>query len=104
MVLRLYTMESHDLVHLLNLSSPPCIHREIHSAMRSQNPAMLKKWVQFIAVLSSCTSKLTHIQPDRLPTLYTGIKDLPAEELSRLMQLKKGDWYVTSDFLSLIHI
>eukprot|EP00656_Telonema_subtile_P056649 TRINITY_DN9107_c0_g1_i1.p1 TRINITY_DN9107_c0_g1~~TRINITY_DN9107_c0_g1_i1.p1 ORF type:complete len:324 (-),score=36.96 TRINITY_DN9107_c0_g1_i1:94-1065(-) len=32
-------------------------------------------------------------------SLYTGIKDLPAEELSRLMQLKKGDWYVTGDFL-----
>ena len=100
MVLRLYSMETHDLAHLLNLANPPCIHREIHSAMRTQNPEKLKKWVQFIAVLSSCTNKLTHIQPDRLPVLYTGIKDLPAEELNRLAQLQKGSWYVTTDFLS----
>ncbi len=102
MVLRLYTCEAHDIARLFGLVTSICIYRELGSAIRTMNNAVLSKWTNFLGVLSTCCSKLTHIAPEMIPVLYRGIKDLPADSLQHLLSLKKDDWYLFPNFTTYV--
>jgi len=97
LALRLWTCESHDICRLLNLTSAPCIYRDVHSAIRSNNQAELKKWANFIGVLSSTCGALS-ADLNNVPTLYHAVKDLPTAAYDHLKALPKGSIYCFPNF------
>lgn len=97
-VLRLFTMESLDLMRVFGLLSAPCIYREIQSAIRSTNVELLTRWQSFIATLMTTTSKTTNVDPQLIPVLYRAIKDLPPDQLQIIAKLKKDSWYMFPGF------
>lgn len=101
LAIRLFTMESMDLVKVFGTLSSLCIHREISSAIRSLNVDALAKWSNFISVLMTTTSKLTNVDPQCIPTLYRGVKELPPDQLQLLLALKKDQRYFFPAFTTL---
>lgn len=101
LALRLYTMEANDIVRVFGLLSATCIHREISSAIRSVNAEGLAKWASFISVLMTTTGKLTNVDPEVIPTLYRGVKELPPDQLQATLSLKKDQPYFFPGFTTL---
>jgi hypothetical protein len=101
LALRLFTCETHDLARIFvacGANAPPCIYREVNSALRCGDAELVQKWTHTIAALSTCTSKLTHIASDLVPVLYRGVKELPADAITHLLSLKKDALYVFPAF------
>lgn len=104
LALRLYTMESNDILRVFGQLSAPCIHREISSAIRSLNTDGLTKWASFISVLMTTTSKLTNVDPEAIPVLYRGVKELPPDQLQHILSLKKDQPYFFPGYTTLTPI
>ena len=105
MVMRLYTMEAHDLGHLFGVLKAPCAYREIHSAIRSKNAELLNKWAFFVLALSTTPMNLREYTFSRQvnpPPLYVGLKDLPHDELVRMSKLRPDDFYMTTNFYNCV--
>lgn len=103
LALRLFTCESHDVARIFagcGVNSPPCVYREINSALRCGDVELVQKWTNTIAALSTCCSKLTHIPSDVVPVLYRGVKELPADAITHLATLRKDSFYVFPGFTS----
>lgn len=101
LALRLFTCEGHDLARIFaacGINSPPCVYREINSALRCGDAELIAKWTNTIAALSTCCSKLTHIPSDVVPVLYRGVKELPADAITHLATLRKDSFYVFPGF------
>lgn len=101
LALRLCTCESNDLARVFcasGINTPPCIYREVNSALRCGDAELVQKWTHTIAALSTCSSKLTHISSDLMPVLYRGVKELPHDSITHLLSLKKDAFYVFPQF------
>lgn len=96
LALRLWTCESHDICRILSLTAAPCIRREIHSAVRTQNQDELLKWAHFLGVMMTTCNTLGDL--NLVPPLYRAVKELPQQEFDHIKALKKDQIFMFANF------